>query len=381
MNDVLSFVSAVKKSAGVGTLLNLVFSSPRASSERDDLLKIRGTVRFIGGSFVIQMEFRYTEGRVTQENVDLERLSEFISYYFGNPFYRVDMNDKSGTASMMMSKKGKITVLLPVTLCRSLEEASLVSMNGLMDTLAGNDRQKHHVLTGNEAFLVELGISDKNGRVYDKKQAKFRQICRFTELVLELVPNFTKNEEILIADLCCGKSYLSFAVYHALTELAQRKVDMLCVDIKKSVIEFCTQTAKRLCFSGMHFICGDISRFEPERSPDLVISLHACDTATDIVLHSAVRWESRTILSTPCCQKDLSTRLDCPSLAFVAESPALRRNFCATATDALRLLYLESSGYKAQAIEFVDPEDTPKNIMIRASRTTYPKAVLEKKRQ
>ncbi len=380
MTDVESFSEAVVRSASAGTLRSVVFTEPKTPAESDSL-RIRGSVRMIGGSFVVQFESSFTEGRVKHENIPFDGVPGYIGTHFASPFLHVHLNDEGGTASLLMSSKGKVKLLLPNALRRKLESTSVAEMNGLMDRLSGNDRRKSHILSGSEPFLIELGISDSSGRVYDKKQAKYRQISRFTELVMDILPDLPERDDLLVADLCCGKSYLSFAVYHALTTLAHRKVEMLCVDVKKSVIDFCAETAQHLHFDGMRFICGDITQFEPSRSPDLVISLHACDTATDVVLHSAVRWRTQAILSTPCCQKDLSSRLDCPALAFIGDSPALRRNFCAAATDALRLLYLKSSGYNAQAVEFIDPEDTPKNIMLRAVRTVYPKAVLEKKRQ
>jgi hypothetical protein len=197
-------------------------------------------------------------------------------------------------------------------------------------------------------------------------QAKFRQICRFSEYIAEAEHKLKQGSELYVCDLCCGKSYLSFAAYHVLTEVLGRKVKMTCVDLKQSVMDFCAGIAGQLGYDGMQFLCGDIAEYTPVRPPDMVISLHACDTATDIVLDFAAKWQSAVILSTPCCQRELSRNLDCPTLSFIGDKPVLRRKFCDAATDALRLLRLECMGYTADALEFIDPEDTPKNVMLRA---------------
>lgn len=356
------FTDWVIKSADAGSLRNIVLSS----STSKEMLKIKGVLKLIGGNRCIQMETHQSEGRVSQENVPIEKIGDKISEYFGNPFYRADLNDEHGSAALMMSKKGKVTVVIPPALRQQLDAHASRSVGDSLKVFQTNNRVKNHVLSGNEPFLIALGISDNNGRIHDKKQAKFRQICRFSELVLESVKHLPSDGTIHIADLCCGKSYLSFAVYHVLKNIARRDVDMVCIDLKQSVIDYCAECAAKMHFDGMHFLCADITQYVPESAPDMVISLHACDIATDIVLDFAAKWRASVILSTPCCQRELSTKLQCKSLTFISERPILRKKFCDTATDALRLLRLECLGYSADALEFIDPEDTPKNIMLRA---------------
>jgi len=356
------FTDCVIKSADAGSLRNIVLSS----STSKEMLKIKGVLKLIGGNRCIQMETHQSEGRVSQENVPIERIGDKISEYFGNPFYRADLNDEHGSAALMMSKKGKVTVVIPPALRQQLDAHASRSVGDSLKVFQTNNRVKNHVLSGSELFLIALGISDNNGRIHDKKQAKFRQICRFSELVLESVKHLPSDGTIHIADLCCGKSYLSFAVYHVLKNIARRDVDMVCIDLKQSVIDYCTECAAKMHFDGMHFLCADITQYVPESAPDMVISLHACDIATDIVLDFAAKWRASVILSTPCCQRELSTKLQCKPLSFISERPILRKKFCDTATDALRLLRLECLGYSADALEFIDPEDTPKNIMLRA---------------
>lgn len=361
------FADCAEKSAYAGTMRNIVFSSPCAS----DILKIKGTLRLIGGSRMIQLEESRTEGRVSQRNLTIEELSAEIASQFPSLFSRVDLNDEAGSASLLASKKGKITAVVPGALRQALETRASADIAAVPDLFMKNDREKKRVLSGSEPFLIALGISDANGRVHDKRQAKFRQICRFSELVLEALPHMPPSGPLYIADLCCGKSYLSFAVYHCLKVIAGRDVEMICIDLKQSVMDFCADCAARLGFDGMEFLCADITQYQPKRAPDMVISLHACDTATDVVLDFAARHRAAVILSTPCCQRELNRRLSCEPLAFLADRPALRRKFCDAATDALRLSRLECMGYTADALEFIDPEDTPKNIMLRAYRRPH----------
>ena len=170
---------------------------------------------------------------------------------------------------------------------------------------------------------------------------------------------------INVADLCCGKSYLSFAVYHYLTVIRGRTVRMVGVDMKAEVMEDCNRIASALGMDGLSFVCADVTKFDFGAPVHMVISLHACDIATDIVLDKAVEWKAKLILSTPCCHHDLNRRLDSPALGFIAEHSMLRQKLCDAATDALRLKKLEANGYEVCALELIDPEETPKNIMLR----------------
>lgn len=359
------FAAAAQRSARSGNLINVVFHAPASG----DVLKARGELRTIAGKRVLQMEKSYTEGRVAQENIPLDQIAVVLCSAY-TAFRRADLNDKNGAASYMTSSKGKATTLLK----GSLKDASYGAADAPVEeeeTAPGNDKAKNRLLTGAEPFLQILDVADKNGRVRDKRQAKFRQICRFTEYVkeaAETLPGAGKGGKLYVCDLCCGKSYLSFAAYYCLSTLMGFDVTMTCVDLKKSVIDFCADAAKQCGFDGMTFLCMDINDFAPERTPDMVVSLHACDTATDAVLDFAARNRAEIILSTPCCHHALKKTLDCAPLDFIARRPVLKQKLCDAATDALRLLKLEAEGYRVDATEFIDPEDTPKNVMLRARR-------------
>ena len=359
LTEVVSFADALRVSAEAGTLKNVVFSG-FSDGETE---KIRGELRLIGGECVVQFETKLTEGRLRHDNVKIQSLAEYIYGIADQGIKRADLNDAVGTASLMVSKKGKVTFVSS----GALKNRKAADAFGEV-ILGGNDRQKNRMLDGTEKFLIELGISDKNGRIHDKRQAKFRQICRFAENVRDILPHLKKDGTVHIADLCCGKSYLSFAVYYCFTSIFGRDVDMVCIDLKQSVIDECADIAKRLGYDSMHFMCADIASYVPEAKPDLVVSLHACDTATDIVLDFAAKWRADVILSTPCCHRDLSRRLNCPELDFIAKNAILKSKFCDAATDSLRLARLEASGYRTEAVELIDPEDTPKNVLLRAYR-------------
>ena len=349
-----AFAGLVQKSLTSGGLVNVVFHSPAAG----DILKAKGTSKNIAGKTVLQIETSLTEGRVTHENLaDGEIVSRLPGQF--ETFRKADLTDRNGTASVMISKKGAVTLL---------EKGKIGTAVTKTEEKSGNDREKSRLLTGNEEFLKALDVADKNGRIHDKKQAKFRQICRFSEYIAEAAAKLNPEGELYVCDLCCGKSYLSFAAYHVLTAVLGRQVKMSCVDLKKSVIDYCADIAAKSGMDGMDFVCGDINEFQPLRQPDLVISLHACDIATDIVLNFAVRHHAEAILSTPCCHHQMNREMDCPTLSFIAERPVLRQKLADAATDALRLLMLDAAGYRTDATEFIDPEDTPKNIMLRAHR-------------
>lgn len=317
--------------------------------------KVRIASKDISGKRVLQFEYFLTEGRLCHENADERRSEEILRELVATGAKQIDVNCADLTGIFMVSKKGKVSY---VRRKKATESESL--------GCGTNDRKKDHVFSGCKKFLIELGISDKNGRVHDKRQSKFRQINRFCESVGDIVKYLPRNREVNIADLCCGKSYLSFAVYDYLTRIIGMKVNMVCVDLKKSVIDFCAATAEKLGFFGMHFICDDIWRFNPPKDLDLVISLHACDTATDAVLDFAVTHGAKVVLSTPCCQHEMFSLMDQKELDFIAKHSILKQKFCSVATDALRCARLEACGYKVAAVELIDPDETPKNVLIRA---------------
>ena len=287
-------------------------------------------------------------------------------------FDQINLMTTAGSCELRRAKSGKETLLGATPIQKALDGGS--DKTPVKITVGGNDKAKNRILSGAEPFLIELGVSDQNGRVHDKKQAKYRQINRFLELIRDVESQLPAEGTLHIADLCCGKSYLSFAVYHYFTAVKGRTVRMVGVDMKAEVMDECNAIARNLGMDGLSFVCGDVTLYEfPEGAQvHMVISLHACDIATDIVLNKATEWGAKVILSTPCCHHDLNKRLNSPALSFVAQHSMLRQKLCDAATDALRLKKLEGNGYDVTALELIDPEETPKNIMLRGIRKYNP---------
>ena len=363
MNDCESaLLSLIRDAAEGGFLRKLVFSQPFTAG---DAARAEGRVCRHRDARVLRVESAYDGGRVSQKIISLPDIPVELAPFVG-AYRQINLLTSAGDAELRTSRKGKRTLLGDGPLRRKMGDAA-GAQRPLYETPL--EREKHRILTGEEPFLRALGISDADGRVHDKRQAKFRQINRFTEYLADVYGDLPADGPLTVYDLCCGKSYLSFAVYHYLTALRGREVRMLCMDLKRDVMADCATIAGALGFDGMTFRAGNIRTDLPRaEQPDLVISLHACDTATDMVLHTAVRRGARVILSTPCCHRELSRRIACAPLSFVSDEPQLRGKLCEALTDGLRLLYLRASGYTAAATELVDPEDTPKNTLLRAVR-------------
>ena len=263
----------------------------------------------------------------------------------------------NGVCEVKVSKKGKVTVI------------DHIKRDTITQTDLSHNRKKQYIIPDDEPVdcLIALGVQDPKGFVYDKKRSKFRQINRFLEIVADVEDKIVKNKDLYILDLCCGKSYLSFAVYYYFSKIRGLNVTMDCVDLKADVIEYCSEVARKLNYVGLHFIAGDIRDFPIRRAPDLTVSLHACDIATDIVLAKGIDSGSRVILSTPCCHHEMMHQLKPTGnyTDFLLEHSILKQKLADAATDALRCKALEINGYDVTALELIDPEETPKNVLIR----------------
>ena len=334
-------------------LKKIVLSKPDSSDE----VKSVASPKLISGERVLQIETFSKDNKAYHRNIKVDLNDELLKLFLG--YSQINVVSTAGDVQYMRSKNGRETVI------GDKKVKDKLSLGATRVVSEENNARKQYILSGDEDFLKKLGVSDENGRVRDKMQAKFRQINRFVEHIESVLDKLPKDK-INIYDLCCGKSYLSFAVYHYFKNVLKMDVNMVCVDLKADVIEYCSNLAKRIGFESMEFVCGDIIAYEMKHKPHLVVSLHACDIATDIVLNKASDNGADVILSTPCCHHELNHKLNCPTLDFVAKHSMLRQKMCDALTDSLRLLKLESCGYKVDALELIDPEDTPKNIMLRA---------------
>ncbi len=240
--------------------------------------------------------------------------------------------------------------------------------------LAGHDRKKQYILEDGQAvdYLIALGVMDENGKVYKKKYDKFRQLNRFLEFVEDCLPSLNVGRKIRILDFGCGKAYLTFALYHYLVQVKGFDVEIIGLDLKTDVIAYCNEVAQNVNYKGLKFIEGDIRDFDQEGQIDMVVTLHACDNATDEALAKAVLWGARVILSVPCCQHEFFKQLSQPTLEPILKHGILRDKMNSLVTDSLRGLALEALGYEVQMLEFIDMTHTPKNVMIRAYKGEAP---------
>ncbi|MBQ7377527.1 MAG: SAM-dependent methyltransferase [Clostridia bacterium] len=361
MDELSELLSLIALATERRVLRRIVFSKPQNPA---DAMRVGGRLCAKGDGVVLALECTHAAGKVSHRNITESELSSALLPLCG-AYDRIHILTPAGDAELCRSKRGKVTLIGVRTLAQKLTGAA----SG--DEVATLDRQKKHLLSGDEPFLRALGISDQNGRIHDKKQAKFRQINRFLEHLRDVYPCLPQEGTLTVYDLCCGKSYLSFAVYHYLSVTMGRRVSMLGIDLKADVIAYCNEVAHASGFDGMRFVADDIRNTPQDLSPDLVISLHACDVATDLVLSHAAHLGARVILSTPCCHRYLKNRIDCAPLAFVTRQGQLSQKLCESLTDGLRLLYLASQGYSVTATELTDPDDTPKNTLLRAVRDPH----------
>ena len=349
------------------TLKKLILSRPSSKS----VLRTEGHLFEKKGETFLQLETFTTDGKALHRNVAVAEAPEAILATFTN-YRQLNLITTGGDAEARLSSKGKLLLSGKLKSGARLEAAA-------------HDREKKHILYEGTPydFLIALGVTDEQGTIFEKKRAKFRQIDRFLQYINEIAPKLPKDGELYILDLCCGKSYLTFAAYWFLTAVKGRKVAMLGADRKADVIAYCTEVANTLGYDGLTFRCCDITELTPDRRPALVLSLHACDIATDIVLTTAARLEADVILSTPCCQHQVMGQLTTASplgqeLAPILQHSLLKQKLAVALTDALRCKRLEAAGYTVDVTELIDPENTPKNLLIRAIRTPMSEIVKKK---
>ena len=338
-------------------LKKIVFSKPKGS----EVKRITSRLVMHRGRRMLALELSLPGDTVSHRNISEDNISKDISEYI-DEYAQINVISTLGDAEYRLSKKGKELLLGFDKIARRLSGEA----RDFERAIEALDKEKNYILAPDEPFLIRLGISSADGRVHDKKQGKYRQINRFLEYVSDVYSHLPSEGVIKVYDLCCGKSYLSFAVYHFLTVVKGRKVEMLGVDLKRDVINWCRDLSVELGFSGMRFEVGDIRTISKNETPDMVISLHACDIATDIVIDTAARLGAKVILSTPCCHRYLNSRINARELSFVTKYPQLSNKLCEAITDSLRVLRLRAAGYSVIATELTDPENTPKNTLIRA---------------
>lgn len=300
----------------------------------------------------------YTGPKVEHRNIPAESAGEEMLTLFRETFRQGLLCTTAADYQVLISKKYKVSIL---TKSASKQETPDLAHN----------RRKQYVLDEGQPvpFLVELGIMNSEGKVLAKKYDKFRQINRFLEMVQDVLGDLPAGRPLTIVDFGCGKSYLTFALYHYLAVREQRELHIVGLDLKADVIEHCSALAARLGYDRLRFLVGDIADYNELEQVDMMVTLHACDTATDAALEKAVRWGASVILSVPCCQHELFAQVKSEVLNPLLSHGILKERFSALATDAIRAKLLDLMGYRTQLLEFIDMEHTPKNILIRAVRS------------
>ena len=348
MKEILSYIIENK------TLKKLTLSKSADST----VLRSTGRLIQLKDGVYLALETFLSDGKAVHKNIPASEAANALLGLIQDNYKQMNIQTTGGDCEVKVSKKGKVTVIDRIRR-ENTQTAELT-----------HNREKQYIIPADKPvdFLIALGVQDKDGRIFDKKRSKFRQINRFLEMVADVENHITGSDELYILDLCCGKSYLSFAVYYYFTKIRKCKVTMDCVDLKQDVIAYCGEVAQKLGYEGLHFMAGDIRDFPIRRTPDLTVSLHACDIATDIVLAKGIDSGSRVILSTPCCHHEMMHQLkpNGSTTDLLLEHSILKQKFADAATDALRCKILQINGYEVAALELIDPEETPKNVLIRA---------------
>lgn len=332
-------------------LVRLTISNPRNKTEA---AKISLRPLLLKGKLAFQASIN-RDKKVFHQNFSLqEAMGEILGWM--KDYRQLEAFSGRGQAVALVSKKGKVNI-------KEKKIAGCVKRQDL-----SHNRKKKYILEPDRKveFLMDLGVQTKEGKIVHAKYDKFRQINRFLEFIEDILPQLPKDREVTILDFGCGKSYLTFAMYHYLRELRGYQVHIIGLDLKRDVIEECKKLAEKYGYTGLEFYVGDIAGYQGVEQVDMVVTLHACDTATDYALDKAIRWNAKVILSVPCCQHELNGQIGNELLEPVFKYGLIKERMAALFTDALRAQILESRGYQVQILEFIDMEHTPKNILIRA---------------
>lgn len=353
-----------------GGLYQIILSNAR---EKDKAFKVKIRPVMLKNELMFQ-ETVYRGTKVFHENYqDLEMIPR-IGNYLLQDFKQCEIEHTNVKAVVLVSKKGKMTVRKKEAAQEGTLQAEKMqtgpggeNVRKREISLAHNRTKKYILEEGKTVpFLVDLGVQGSDGRIIRSKYDKYKQINRFLEFIEDILPALHMDREIQIVDFGCGKSYLTFAIYYYLHELMGMDVAITGLDLKQDVIERCNELSHRYGYQKLRFIKGDIAEYEGLTKADMVVTLHACDTATDHALIKAVKWDAKVILSVPCCQHEVNKQISCEELAPILQYGIIKERMSALITDALRADILKAQGYETDLLEFIDMEHTPKNILIRA---------------
>ena len=296
------------------------------------------------------------------KNYEKAELLEQLDHWLRKDYRQLQMDTTTQSIQALVSKKGKATVKQKIA--RDMRSARVLDHN----------RKKRYLLEEGTPipFLVDLGVMTAEGAIVRSRYDKFRQINRYLEFVEDILPELDKDRELTLIDFGCGKSYLTFALYYYLTVKKQYRIRMIGLDLKKDVMEHCQELAEKYGYDRLTFLTGDIADYDGVDLVDMVVSLHACDTATDYALEKALQWNAKVIFAVPCCHHELNRQMHSTEMNPVLKYGLIQERMAALMTDAFRADVLELEGYQVQVLEFIDMEHTPKNILIRAVKQNTP---------
>ena len=335
-------------------LIRIVVSNPTGKQE---IIKVKIRPLLLKGNLVFQAEEQWGN-QAFHKNLSAVECTSYLADLLDGKLRQMELESANGQVRVLVSKKGTLSVKEKRTPSK-MEAAPLV---------LEHNRQKSYILKEGKAvpFLIDLGVMTEEGKIVKSRYDKFRQINRFLEYIEDILPRLSKDRENVIIDFGCGKSYLTFAMYYYLHELKGYSIRIIGLDLKQTVIDDCNRLREKYGYEKLDFYHGDIASYEGVDHVDMVVTLHACDTATDYALFKAVRWGASVILSVPCCQHELNKQMKNPLMAPLFQYGLIKERVAALYTDALRAELLEQNGYRTQILEFIDMEHTPKNILIRA---------------
>lgn len=332
--------------------IQMVFSGVR---KKGVVSKVKVRPVLVKNQILFQVS-RYIGTKVFHENMTQKEMQKEALRLLALEFKQGQILTEQESITILGNKQGNYTIL------------SKQQKNQRKEGSLSHNKKKHYILEEGKyvPFLEELGVMTKEGKIVQSRYDKFKQINRFLEFIEDILPKLPKEKKLTIIDFGCGKSYLTFAIYYYLKELNGYDIHVIGLDLKEDVIENCSKLAKKYHYKDLEFLKGDIASYAGVSQADMVVTLHACDTATDYALYKAVKWGAKVILSVPCCQHEWNKQMKSKELSSIFQYGIVKERVAALLTDAMRAQYLEFCGYRTQLLEFIDMEHTPKNILIRS---------------
>ena len=358
MQDLINAIDKIVE----GGAFKIVISNKKNKDEKYN--KINMNIKESKDKEYYQIE-KYTDKQVFHENIETCLIKDKLIEYMSTSYKQLSAWSEDSTFDLKISKKGKVFLGK-----KKADNSNLINKD--------HNKKKNYILEEGMIIepLIDLGVFTKEGKVVKSKYDKYKQINRFVEIIDDEIKK-NNYKELTILDFGCGKSYLTFILYYYFVEIKKINVKMIGLDLKEDVIEKCNEVAKRYKYDNLHFELGDINGYKYNNKVDMVITLHACDTATDYALYNAIKWNTKMIFSVPCCKHELNHQMKPENLDILSKYGIIQERVAALMTDAIRGNLLEAVGYKTQLLEFIDIAHSPKNILIRASKSN----VSERKRE